>query len=103
MSTSTENVLLDDGIAKEGTSNLSNSLSNDDIESEYHEDKIYDENDIVTSSKSILSGEDNAITEAFMSMDLDEFDNFEASMNTSLGELFLVNSESYASAIYIKK
>jgi hypothetical protein len=42
------------------------------------------------------------LSKAFMSMDLNELDKFEASMNTALGELFPLASESYESPIYIK-
>jgi hypothetical protein len=102
MSTSTEHDLLDVGKDKEGTPDLSKSVSNDDIESEYDEDELYDENDIATSSKSTPSEEDIAFSEAFMNLDLDDLDKFDASMSTSLGELFPVASKMDAPAIYIK-
>jgi hypothetical protein len=93
---------LDDGANKERTYNLSNSLSNNDIESEYDEGELDDENDIVTSSKSTPCEEDISFTKYFMNIDLDDLDNFGACISTSLGELVHVASKSYAPGIYIK-
>jgi hypothetical protein len=77
---------LGDGQDKEGTPDLSKSLSNDDIEYEYDEDKLYyNENDIATSSKSTPSEEYIAFTETFMNLDLDDLDQFDASLSTCLG------------------
>lgn len=83
-----ETELLNDSIDREGTPNLYMSLSNDDVESEYDKDEIYDLNDPSSSSK--ITEEDIAFSKAFMSMDLNDLDKFEASMNTALGELFLL-------------
>jgi hypothetical protein len=57
-------------------------------------------NDPASSSK--ITEEYISFPKAFMSMDLNELDKFEASMKTALGELFHVASESYEYAIYIK-
>lgn len=102
MSISTENVLLDDGKDKEGTPDLSKSFSNDDIESEYAEDELYNDNDIATSSKSTPSEEDISFTKAFMNLDFDDLDKFDASLSTCLGELIPVSSKTDAPAIYIE-
>jgi hypothetical protein len=102
MTTSTEKKLLDDVKDKEGMTDLSKSLSNDDIESKYYEDEFYNENDITTSPKSTPSEKDIAFTEAFMNLDLYDLDKFDGSLSTCLGELFHVASKTYGPAIYIK-
>jgi hypothetical protein len=90
MSFSTEKDLMDDGKDKEVTPNLSKTLSNDDIESEYEEDELYDENDITFSPKITHFEEDIAFNKAFMNIDLDDLDKFEASLSSCLGDLFHV-------------
>ena len=103
MSTSTEKDLLDDGQDKEGTPDLSKSLSNNDIEFEHDKNELVKENDIDASSKETPSEEDIAFTKAFMSLDLDDLDKFEASLSTfALGELFPVASKCNEPAIFIK-
>ena len=94
MSINTETELLGDGTDEVGTPDSSSPLSNDDV------DELYDCNDPASSSK--FTKEDLAFSKAFMSMDLDDLDKLEASMNTTLGELFSVAREAYESAIYIK-
>jgi hypothetical protein len=103
MSTSTENDLVDSEQDKEGTPNLSKSLSNNEIEFEIESDN---ENDIATSSKKAHSKEDIAFSKAFMSLDidnLDELDKFETSLNDfALENLFPTASKSNEPAICIK-
>jgi hypothetical protein len=102
MSFKTEKHLLDDGKDKDVTPNLSKSLSNDDIKSKYDEDELYDKNDIANSSKSTHSEEDIDFSEAFMNLDLDDLDKFDASLSTCLGDLFPVANKIDAPAIYNK-
>jgi hypothetical protein len=103
MSTSTEKDLLDDGKDKEGTPNLSKYLSNFEIESQNEEDEPNHENDITLSPKITHSEEDIAFTEAFINIDLDDLDKFEAGLSSCLGDLFCVSRESEVHAIYIKE
>jgi hypothetical protein len=77
-------------------------LSNADIESEYEEDELYDEDDIAISSKSTHSEEDIAFTKAFMNLDLDALDKVDACLSTCIRDLFHVASKIDAPATYIK-
>jgi hypothetical protein len=72
------------------------------MESEYGEDELYNEDDSPLSPKMTHSEEYIAFTEAFMNIDLDDLDKFEASMSSYLGDLFVVARESEAPVIYIK-
>jgi hypothetical protein len=102
MSTSNENDLLYVDKDKEGTPDLSNSMSDENLESEFEDDEPYNENDKSLSPKISNCKEDSIFTKAFMNAELDDLDEFEASLSSCLDDLFPDARKTEAPVIYIK-
>jgi hypothetical protein len=102
MSTTIENDLLDIDKDKDGSPDLSKSLFDEHMESKYKEYKLYNEDDSLLSPKVANAKEDGTFTETFMNMELDDLDEFEASLGSCLDDLFHVARETEAPMIHIK-
>jgi hypothetical protein len=93
--------LLDINKDKEGTLDLSKSLSDEHMESEYEEDELYNEDDSSLSPKVANAKEDGNFNETFINIELDDLDEFETSLGSCLHDLFPVARKTEAPVIYI--
>jgi hypothetical protein len=102
MSTSNEKDLLDVDKDKECTPNLSKSMFDEHMESEFEDGELYNEKDNSLSPKISNNKEDGIFNKAFMNVKLDDLDEFEASLSSCLDDLFLDARKVEAPVIYIK-
>jgi hypothetical protein len=95
MPADTRNELLDDNVDGEDTPDLSDSSSNRTVEPSR-------ETIITNAYKSILPHDCAAFGRAFIYMNLDDLDKFDAIIHTSLGNLFHIASKTYEPIVFIK-